>query len=66
MKVVCISDTHGKEPEEPYGDLLIHAGELTEKGTYDQLQEQLKWLQNLPHKHKIIVAVITTNYWTRH
>ena len=33
--VVCISDTHDKQPQLPDGDLLLHAGDLTDKGSYE-------------------------------
>ncbi|CAK7207934.1 hypothetical protein SEUCBS139899_010749 [Sporothrix eucalyptigena] len=42
VRVVCIADTHNKQPELPPGDVLIHAGDLTERAQ--------------PHKHKILVA----------
>lgn len=34
IKVICISDTHGNQPPIPPGDLLVHAGDLTEVGTF--------------------------------
>jgi len=53
---VCISDTHRLRAEVPEGDLLIHAGDLTDKGTIAELQEQIDWLDALPHAHKIAIA----------
>jgi hypothetical protein len=29
ITVVCISDTHNTQPPIPYGDLLLHAGDLS-------------------------------------
>ncbi|KAJ4291822.1 hypothetical protein N0V90_009718 [Kalmusia sp. IMI 367209] len=55
-RVVCISDTHNERPSIPDGDILIHAGDLTQNGTFAELQAQLDWLRKLPHKHKIVVA----------
>lgn len=56
VKVVCISDTHNQRPELPPGDILIHAGDLTENGSFDELQAGLRWLSSQPHKYKIFVA----------
>lgn len=56
IRVVCISDTHNTRPEVPGGDVLIHAGDLTENGSFDELQNELVWLASLPHKYKVFVA----------
>jgi 3',5'-cyclic AMP phosphodiesterase CpdA len=58
MRIVCIGDTHGKHAEldVPAGDLLVHAGDLTEDGSLEELREALDWLAGLPHRHKVAVA----------
>lgn len=57
LRVVCISDTHClKTPNIPDGDLLIHAGDLTNLGSPAEIQPQIDWLNTLPHEHKIVVA----------
>jgi hypothetical protein len=56
VKVVCISDNHSEQPLVPYGDILIHAGDLTINGSFRELQAQLSWLNSLPHVHKIVIA----------
>ena len=56
IRIVCISDTHNATPELPLGDILIHAGDLTAHGTFDEVQAQLRWLASQPHPHKIVVA----------
>lgn len=57
IRVVCLSDTHDQFPKEvPDGDLLIHAGDLTNPGTAASIQKQLDWLASLPHAHKVVVA----------
>jgi len=38
IKIVCISDTHGRTdekdfPEIPDGDILLHAGDISQQGT---------------------------------
>lgn len=56
VRIVCISDTHNLQPSLPPGDLLVHAGDLTEWGTFDELQKQLSWLSSQPHQYKIVIA----------
>lgn len=56
ITVVCMSDTHNRFPEVPGGDLLIHAGDLSERGTRHEIQNTLDWIHGLPHEHKVVVA----------
>ncbi|KAK4619785.1 putative rhamnogalacturonate lyase C [Fulvia fulva] len=57
ISIVCISDTHSLTTRNiPHGDILIHAGDLTNSGTPSEIQEQIYWLSSLPHTHKIIIA----------
>ncbi|KAK0262685.1 hypothetical protein B0A54_10493 [Friedmanniomyces endolithicus] len=57
IRIVCISDTHCLTSVHiPDGDLLIHAGDLTNAGTPAELQAQIDWLDSLPHQHKVAVA----------
>ena len=58
MRVVCISDTHNQlhKLDIPTGDLLIHAGDLTRRGSLMEVQEADRALSRLPHRHKIIIA----------
>ncbi|CAK7270843.1 hypothetical protein SEPCBS119000_004293 [Sporothrix epigloea] len=57
IRVVCISDTHDcVVPDVPDGDLLIHAGDLTDHGTPADLQRQIDWLASLSHAHKVVVC----------
>ena len=42
IKIVCISDTHGRTddenfPEIPDGDILLHAGDITQEGSSHNL-----------------------------
>jgi Icc-related predicted phosphoesterase len=59
MRVVMISDTHGRHRELgeiPAGDLLIHGGDFTNMGEMDVLRDANAWLGELPHKHKVVIA----------
>ncbi|KAJ8130561.1 hypothetical protein O1611_g3065 [Lasiodiplodia mahajangana] len=56
VSVVCISDTHNSQCAIPVGDILIHAGDLTQSGSLEELQATISWLQNQPHQFKIVVA----------
>lgn len=56
VKIVCISDTHNTQPPIPHGDLLVHAGDLTQSGSPEEIQAGLTWLQSLSHPHKIVIA----------
>jgi hypothetical protein len=56
VRVVCISDTHDQTVRVPPGDILIHAGDLTDSGTAEDVQKQLDWLKGQPHQVKIVIA----------
>lgn len=58
MKFVTISDTHGRHAELalPPGDVLIHAGDSTMKGTRAEVIAFLSWMAQLDFKHKILIA----------
>lgn len=56
LSVVCISDTHNNQPALPDGDILIHAGALTQSGSFKELLAAVAWLRSLPHATKIVVA----------
>lgn len=56
VSVVCISDTHNSKPVLPDGDILLHAGDLSQYGTFAEIRDQVAWLRSLPHQHKIVIA----------
>ena len=56
VRVICIADTHTNTPHIPNGDVLIHAGDLTNVGTVEEIQAQINWLDSLPHREKIVIA----------
>ncbi|KAI0365767.1 metallophosphoesterase domain-containing protein 1 [Pilatotrama ljubarskyi] len=59
VRVVCISDTHNGHdhvPPLPAGDVLVHAGDLTQSGTEKEIRSALEWLSSAPHPHKVLIA----------
>ena len=59
MKVLHLSDTHGKHhllKDLPPADIIIHSGDGSEEGTESEIMDFLKWFYNLEYKHKIFVA----------
>lgn len=58
MKIVAISDTHGvhKDLILPEGDMIIHAGDVSKRGTVSQVEDFLAWYAGLPFKYKIFIA----------
>jgi Icc-related predicted phosphoesterase len=57
-RIVCISDTHARQRRiaVPDGDILLHAGDLTDAGDLDQLADFDHWLGELPHRHKVVIC----------
>lgn len=58
MKLVFISDTHGKHRELklPKGDILVHGGDYSNMGTLEELQDFVDWMNEQDFKYKIMVA----------
>ncbi len=59
MKVTVIADTHGLHDELHFGkggDMLIHAGDVTEYGTEEEVIDFLKWFSKQPFTYKIFIA----------
>lgn len=57
-RIICLSDTHNCNEQiiVPDGDILIHAGDATIRGTQHEVEGFLAWFSSLPHKYKIFVA----------
>jgi 3',5'-cyclic AMP phosphodiesterase CpdA len=47
-RIVCISDTHNSTPRLPEGDVLIHAGDLTNQGSYSEVQSPFSIIPRRP------------------
>ena len=58
MKVIAISDTHGYHDQLslPSGDTLIHAGDVSSRGSNQEIKDFLRWFSDLDYKHKIFIA----------
>lgn len=58
MRVACISDTHMRHDRVavPPCDLLLHAGDVTRRGTMLELQAFLDWFGAQPIEHRVFVA----------
>ncbi|KAJ7255352.1 Metallo-dependent phosphatase-like protein [Mycena rebaudengoi] len=55
-RFVIISDNHAHTFPVPDGDVLLHCGDLTSRGTHRDLRLTMEWLYALPHPVKIIIA----------
>ena len=66
MKITFISDTHWlvRDPVEkadmtdmlPGGPILVHAGDVSGRGTPNEIRDFLEWFSELPYMHKILIA----------
>jgi Icc-related predicted phosphoesterase len=64
-KITFISDTHNKHEvltSKAYnnilgeGDFLIHAGDISGRGTVQEIKNFLDWFSNTPFTHKVFIA----------
>ena len=61
MKITFISDTHSKHNQVtsslPGGDVLINAGDISNKGHRSEIQDFIKWFSTIEnYTHKIFIA----------
>ncbi len=58
LRIVVISDTHSLHGalEVPPGDILVHAGDLTNHGALEDVVAFDRFLAALPHRHKLVIA----------
>ena len=60
MRIVCLSDTHRQHGHMlhrvPEGDVLVHAGDMCMGGQVWEIEDTAKWLAQLPHPHKVVIA----------
>ena len=57
MRIVFVSDTHGRQIDDiPYGDVLVHCGDFSRgEGDLNDVWLFNTWLGTLPHTHKLVV-----------
>lgn len=55
-RLVAIADLHCDTPDLPEGDILTISGDLTWKGSLEEMAGVAKWLRAQPFKHKIVIA----------
>ncbi|KAI1099818.1 Metallo-dependent phosphatase [Jackrogersella minutella] len=55
-RFVCISDTHNCTVKLPKGDVLIHCGDLTNQGSFNELKKQVTWLERADFECKLVIA----------
>jgi len=55
MRIILIADTHNCTPELPDGDILIHAGDATMRGTKEEVSLFSDWLDTLRNKYKHVL-----------
>jgi hypothetical protein len=61
MKIICVSDTHTKHKEIPLdylkdADLIIHAGDICNRGYKYEVKNFLDWFSSLPIKNKVFIG----------
>jgi len=58
MRLVLISDTHNQHRSLtlPAGDVLVHAGDFTMRGTVAEVAAFGAWMGDQPFAHKVVVA----------
>ncbi|PGH17748.1 hypothetical protein AJ79_00889 [Helicocarpus griseus UAMH5409] len=75
-RIVCVSDTHGYGPPDgafklPKGDVLIHAGDLSNQGTMSELRKTVEWMESADFEVKIVIAgnhdiTLDSNFYTQY
>jgi len=58
IRVIAISDTHNQHEsiELPEGDLLIHAGDSTNRGSKEEIAKFSLWFRAQPHAFKVCIS----------
>jgi Icc-related predicted phosphoesterase len=65
MRIVCVSDTHCAldKVEIPEGDVLIHSGDLTYRGTIQEIKKEFTILEEKVSTFKEVLFVAGNHDW---
>lgn len=63
MRFVAVSDTHLAQPELPGGDVLLHAGDLTYRGTLPEVSGAACWLEEQKKKYRHVIVIAGNHDW---
>lgn len=68
MRFVAIADTHGRHEKLvlPPGDVLLHAGDISNRGKEKEVRKFLKWFARQDYRHKIFIAGNHDFYFEQH
>lgn len=58
LRFVAISDTHARHHSVrlPPGDVLLHAGDISNQGKKEEVADFLKWFAQQPYRYRIFIA----------
>lgn len=59
MRLICLSDTHGlhAKVQLPPGDVLLHAGDVSNQGRLDEIGHFLSWFGRVGEfRHRVMIA----------
>lgn len=58
MKITAISDTHSLHHQLnlPGGDMLIHTGDVCNRGTQQEAINFMEWIEKQPYTYKVFIA----------
>lgn len=63
MKIVAISDLHGRTPKLESGDVLVIAGDSLARGKMQELMNFENWLSIIKHKYGNIIVIPGNHDW---
>ena len=58
VRLVAVADTHLFHDElvVPDGDVFVHAGDMCQGGSLEELERAVRFIRALPHRTKVIIA----------
>ncbi|CAE7462078.1 Mpped1 [Symbiodinium necroappetens] len=57
VRIIVVSDTHGLHEtlKMPAGDVLVHCGDMADRGNVEHVRSCIRWLNSLPYKEIFVV-----------